>query len=574
MIWYATQYGGPMILYSILFACNPAFEDNGTKLGEPSGEPGEPGEEVDPNKTDDDGDGYSEEQGDCDDTNSDLTPADFDGDGYSSCEGDCDDTNYLAFPGNHEDIPYDGIDMNCDGKSDFDVDGDGHDSATVPGGDDCDDSDPSRWEDCGMFIIETVDSACITCPGPNAIDVDVDGQPHIAYEDFSDIWYRFRDVDGNWSNYESLGTANAGTLRTDLGLDGKVDSGNNFQISYVAEYSGGQGVLYMYRDTNGSWSEEYEVDGPATTDHMTVGEGLSMDIDSNRKPSFSYFNADKRVPYLYDVDNSLVVDLLTDFEGINVPLDYDFSLVYSTLADYGISGFLLESGKHSSIVIDDQNNSHVVFHNYNTGVPGMGWAAPLIESFLGFDLSSLGESIENQYSKVPDWDGLQSMGLDTVTSALGGNISLPSGVCYGETVSEMSYAIHNSVAFNSTGDLYVAFYDYNTQDLKLAKKNSGSCSGWSVEDVDKTGDVGEYASLGFTSDDTPYIAYHDGSNGTLKVAYKANGAWEFEVVDGGNGAVAGTFADLAVGNDDRIHITYAVENDRNVIKYAVSYVAE
>ena len=42
----------------------------------------------------------------------------------------------------------------------------------------------------------------------------------------------------NWSNYEPLGTASFGTLRTDLGLDGKVDSGNNFQIAYVAEYSG------------------------------------------------------------------------------------------------------------------------------------------------------------------------------------------------------------------------------------------------------------------------------------------------------------------------------------------------
>ena len=37
-------------------------------------------------------------------------------------------------------------------------------SATVPGGDDCDDTDPTRWEECGMFIIETVDAECITCP--------------------------------------------------------------------------------------------------------------------------------------------------------------------------------------------------------------------------------------------------------------------------------------------------------------------------------------------------------------------------------------------------------------------------
>ena len=45
---------------------------------------------------------------------------------------------------------------------------------------DCDDTDPTRWEECGMFIIETVDAECITCPGPNSIDVDSTGQPHIA----------------------------------------------------------------------------------------------------------------------------------------------------------------------------------------------------------------------------------------------------------------------------------------------------------------------------------------------------------------------------------------------------------
>ena len=96
-----------MIIYSLLLACNPAFEDNPSKFDDlPEEEPSaEPAEEIDPSQTDDDGDGYSEVQGDCNDNNPELTPADYDQDGYSSCEGDCDDTNALAYPGNHEDIP-------------------------------------------------------------------------------------------------------------------------------------------------------------------------------------------------------------------------------------------------------------------------------------------------------------------------------------------------------------------------------------------------------------------------------------------------------------------------------------
>ena len=65
------------------------------------------------------------------------------------------------------------------------------------GGDDCDDTDPIRWDECGMSSLETVDTDCFECPGPNAIDVDSNGQPHIAYEDFGDVWYRFRDTQGN-----------------------------------------------------------------------------------------------------------------------------------------------------------------------------------------------------------------------------------------------------------------------------------------------------------------------------------------------------------------------------------------
>ena len=55
----------------------------------------EPKEEVDPLTVDDDGDGFSEEQGDCDDTNADLSPGatevcdEIDND----CDGDIDDAD-------------------------------------------------------------------------------------------------------------------------------------------------------------------------------------------------------------------------------------------------------------------------------------------------------------------------------------------------------------------------------------------------------------------------------------------------------------------------------------------------
>ena len=101
---------------------------------------------------DNDGDGYNEEQGDCDDANNTIHPGatevcdgvsqdcdaeidegtecyDDDGDGYTEIDGDCNDGNVAIHP-NAPELP-NGVDDNCDGKIDngtntYDDDGDGY----------------------------------------------------------------------------------------------------------------------------------------------------------------------------------------------------------------------------------------------------------------------------------------------------------------------------------------------------------------------------------------------------------------------------------------------------------------
>ncbi len=135
--------------------------------------------------TADDDDTGDDDTGD-DDTGDDDTvdPNDMDGDGYSVDDGDCDDLDPGAYPG-AEEIPYDGIDQDCNGSDVTDVDGDGYDADWF-GGEDCNDSDgtisPAMTEICG----DGVDRDCTGSPDDGTTDADGDGYIDWACTDGTD----------------------------------------------------------------------------------------------------------------------------------------------------------------------------------------------------------------------------------------------------------------------------------------------------------------------------------------------------------------------------------------------------
>jgi hypothetical protein len=92
------------------------------------------------NLTDADEDGYSSCTGDCDDSDATLNLTDADEDGYSSCTGDCDDSVNWDMQDNDAD-GYTSCDGDCNdwnaAQTPVDADGDGYSTCD----DDCDDSD-------------------------------------------------------------------------------------------------------------------------------------------------------------------------------------------------------------------------------------------------------------------------------------------------------------------------------------------------------------------------------------------------------------------------------------------------
>ena len=153
-----------------------------------------------PTPIDQDRDGYTTDEGDCDDERYDINPSrpeicddgidqdcdgrdlscyeiDNDGDGFSVLDGDCDDRNVSIAP-DRFDVCDDNIDQDCNGQDlsceAVDDDGDGY--SVITG--DCAEGNPRRhpgaMEQCGDGIDQDCDGVDLNC---DELDQDLDGIP-------------------------------------------------------------------------------------------------------------------------------------------------------------------------------------------------------------------------------------------------------------------------------------------------------------------------------------------------------------------------------------------------------------
>lgn len=162
-----------------------------------------------------------------------LAGTDDDGDGWLAEHGDCDDARadvHCDAP----DVAYDGLDQNCAGGDERDRDNDGVEAAVV-GGADCDDDD--RYIHPGMPD-RSHDGVDQDCDGVDGIDADGDGvyapagERRHSYEDCDD-----RDatvypgapevpgdgVDQDCSGMDSPATSSSGVDTADADLNGDAE---------------------------------------------------------------------------------------------------------------------------------------------------------------------------------------------------------------------------------------------------------------------------------------------------------------------------------------------------------------
>jgi hypothetical protein len=296
---------------------------------EPTSEPSseEPTSEPtsDPNQIDDDEDGYTESEGDCDDENPEISPAETDipDDGIDQdCDGmdltdadedgfyydvDCDDENPSIFPEAEEKC--DGLFNNCSDASwtsgsvptvESDGDEDGYivcdfdvsqwvGSGMIVGGSDCDDTDATIYPEAPEIPSDGIDQDC-------------DGQD--VYDDDGDGWISTLDCDDT----------DASLNLDDVDQDGYPTCPIEMCFTLILTDSYGDGwnggVLGYYED--GILVGEY-----ATTDSETIEE---ICISGTTEVSFQYEAGEWEEENTYQIEHAstgvvLFFDGPTPIEG-------------------------------------------------------------------------------------------------------------------------------------------------------------------------------------------------------------------------------------------------------------------
>ncbi|MBI4243260.1 MAG: fibronectin type III domain-containing protein [Planctomycetes bacterium] len=123
-----------------------------------------------------------------------------------------------------------------------------------------------------------------------------------------------------------------------------------------------------------------------------------------------------------------------------------------------------------------------------------------------------------------------------------------------------------SIKADSTGILYVSYYDSTNGDLKLGT-NSGA--GWTVSTVESTGNTGRFSSLAIDQNNKLHVTYFD-IGGNLRYGTNASGGWVLETIENVGSisftVLSGQGTSLFVDTGVKVHAAYT-HIGNNKIRY-------
>ena len=494
------------LVASLVLGCSNGFFGKNDSPEFDTGSAGPPGQAEDTGTegtgSDDTGDGGGEETDEPD-------PADVDddGDGYTENEGDCDDTDGTVSPGADE-VYYDDVDNDCDdAAADDDADGDGYGVD-----EDCDDTEASAYpgadedisddidNDCDGAVDEVFDTETLDADRdggyPSVVNVDSDGRVHVVYTDTDSgsLYYVRHTSAGGWDSATEI--VSGGT--SGEWLDAAMDSQDRLQVAFTNASGGDQALYFVYKD-GAAWDGIYVIDDESITGSTSLGHEVSIDIDDNDLPSFSYY-VDDHPDHVF---------------GFGIPTlaesSYWLGEVIYLPVDYQLTG---NAGEEIALAIDNDGFDHVLY--YDDGYTAKELQYTGIDAGLDISLSQTA------------WDGEAadiSMGI--------GADNEPCASFYAVSSGDLMYGCHNGSSWDfesvdTSGDVglgsalamdgdtpWIAYYDESNGDLKVATPGA---EGWDLHTVDSDGDVGLQPDITVDAWGQVHVTYYDATNASLKYA--------------------------------------------------------
>ncbi len=209
---------------------------------------------------------------------------DADHDGWAAGP-DCDDDDATVNPDATE-TWYDGVDQDCAGDSDYDADGDGHDS-DLHGGDDCDDADATVNPDATEAWYDGNDGDC-----DNRSDYDKDGDGYDSSvfdgDDCNDINADMNpgtlEVQGDGLDNDCDGTTDEPLSAEDLDHDGYSELTGDCNDADPSMNPAATETWYDGLDTNCDGASDYDQDADGYDASEYGGEDC-LDTDATINPA-------------------------------------------------------------------------------------------------------------------------------------------------------------------------------------------------------------------------------------------------------------------------------------------------
>jgi hypothetical protein len=128
------------------------------------------------------------------------------------------------------------------------------------------------------------------------------------------------------------------------------------------------------------------------------------------------------------------------------------------------------------------------------------------------------------------------------------------------------YDTFTSLALDAAAHPHMAYFAYDTTDLRYAAWNG---SEWEIHMVESAGQVGRHPSLALDQNDLPHVSYYASYNEQLRYAHYDGIQWSIDTVDDHGNCSAGTWTvtSLVLDGADHAHIAY-YDCMSAVLKYA------